>query len=122
MLVLPSNAKRHDTIPPRASALPDPRFIAVKAGTSPYEGLHTSPTTGSNVSGNMKVSVSATDNVRVARVELYVDGAFYSSSTSATAVFPWNTRKVGKGPHTLTARAVDDAGNIGTSSSVTVYK
>jgi hypothetical protein len=70
----------------------------------------------------VKVSVSATDNVRVARVELYVDDAFYSSSTSATAVFPWNTRKVGKGPHTLTARAVDDAGNVGTSSSVTVYK
>jgi hypothetical protein len=81
-----------------------------------------SPTTGSNVSGNVKVSVSATDNVRVARVELYIDGAFYSSSTSATAVFPWNTRKAGKGPHTLTARAVDDAGNLGSSSSVIVYK
>ena len=82
----------------------------------------TSPTTGSNVSGNVKVSVSATDNVRVARVELYIDDSFYSSSTSATAVFPWNTRKAAKGPHTLTARAVDDAGNVGISSSVTVYK
>jgi subtilisin family serine protease len=84
--------------------------------------LTTSPATGSNVSGNVKVSVSATDNVRVARVELYIDGSFYSSSTSATAVFPWNTRKAGKGPHTLTARAIDDAGNVGTSSSVTVYR
>jgi len=82
----------------------------------------TSPRTGSNVSGNVKVSVSATDNVRVARVELYIDDSFYSSSTSATAVFPWNTRRAAKGPHTLTARAVDDAGNAGISSSVTVYK
>ena len=82
----------------------------------------TSPATGSHVSGNVKVSVSATDNVGVARVDLYVDGKFYSSSTSANAVFSWSAGKARKGSHTLTARAVDAAGNVGPSNSVTVYK
>src|SRR5712692_5621587 len=48
MIVLPSNAMLHDTAPPRAAALPDPRARAVAAGTSPCEGLHTSPATGSH--------------------------------------------------------------------------
>jgi len=82
----------------------------------------TSPAMGSHVSGNVKVSVSASDDVGVARVELYVDGSFYSSGTSATPVFSWSSGRAGKGTHTLTARAVDAAGNVGTSSPVTVYK
>src|SRR6266567_6496533 len=44
MLVLPSNAKRHDTTPPRA---PGPTFHSCKGWHTPCEGLHTSPTTGS---------------------------------------------------------------------------
>ena len=77
---------------------------------------------GSNVAGNVKVSVSATDNTRVARVDLYVDGSPYASSTSATVVFTWSAGKASKGRHTLAARAVDTTGNVGAWSSVTVYK
>ncbi len=88
----------------------------------PPTAIITSPTTGSHVSGNLTVSISATDNVKVTRVDLYVDGSVYASSTSATPSFNWSAAKAGKGTHTLTARAVDAAGNVGTSSSVTVYK
>ena len=74
------------------------------------------------MSGNVTVSVSASDNVRVTRVDLYVDGSVYGSSSSATPVFDWSAAKAGKGTHTLRAYAFDAAGNVGTSSSVTVYK
>ena len=50
----------------------------------PPTAVITSPATGSSVTGSVNVSVKATDNVRVARVELYVDGSLYASSTSAT--------------------------------------
>jgi hypothetical protein len=82
----------------------------------------TSPATGSSVSGSVKVSVSASDNVGPARVELYIDGKFYASSTSATPVFTWSASKASKGGHTLRARAVDAAGNVGASNSVIVYR
>jgi len=88
----------------------------------PPTAVITSPAMGSNVAGNVKVSVSATDNTRVARVDLYVDGSPYASSTSATVVFTWSAGKAGKGRHTLAARAVDTTGNVGAWSSVTVYK
>ena len=88
----------------------------------PPTAIITSPATGSHVSGNVTVSVSASDNVRVTRVDLYVDGSVDGSSSSATPVFDWSAAKAGKGTHTLRAYAFDAAGNVGTSSSVTVYK
>ena len=82
----------------------------------------TSPADGSTVSGTVKIYVSATDNVGVTKVDLYLDGAFFNSSTSSTPVFSWNTRGAAKGSHKLQAYAYDAAGNIGPSSVVTVYK
>ncbi len=82
----------------------------------------TSPKDGSTVSGTVKINVSGDDNVGVTKVELYLDGAFLSSSTSSSPVFSWNTRRAAKGPHKLQAYAYDAAGNIGGSLGVTVYR
>ncbi len=82
----------------------------------------TSPANGSSVSKIVKVQVAAKDNVKVAKVELYVDGKFFGSSTSETTTFNWNASKSGAGPHTLQAVAFDAAGNRGQSSQVTVYR
>jgi hypothetical protein len=82
----------------------------------------TSPTDGSPVVRNTKVYVTATDNVGVTRVDLLVDGKVYSTSSSGTAVFSWNTSKVSRGSHSLQAIAYDAAGNSSSSAVVTVYK
>ncbi len=82
----------------------------------------TSPGEGAVVSKNTRISVSASDNVNVTRVELYIDGVLFGSGTSATTTFTWNTNRVARGNHTLQAYAFDAAGNIGTSSTVTVRK
>ncbi|MEI6560505.1 MAG: S8 family serine peptidase [Verrucomicrobiota bacterium] len=90
-----------DTIPPVATLL--------------------SPGNGSTISGTTNVSVKATDNVGVTRVELYVDAKLIAQSGSASAVFPLNTLSYANGTHTLQARAYDAKGNVGTASvSVTV--
>jgi len=81
----------------------------------------TSPT-GGNVSGAVYVLVGATDNVGVAKVNLYVDGALISTSTSSPFTNKWNTRKAASGAHTVQCKAYDAAGNIGSSNTVTVYK
>jgi hypothetical protein len=82
----------------------------------------TSPATGTRVSTNTSVYVEATDNVGVTRVELYVDGALTSTSTSAPFTTKWNSRKAAAGTHGLLCKAYDRAGNSSSSSLVTVYK
>jgi subtilisin family serine protease len=81
-----------------------------------------SPGQGNTVLSTVSVTESATDNVGVTKVQLYVDGALYASSTSAPFTIKWNTRKTARGPHYLRSRAYDAAGNIGTSDDVLVYK
>jgi len=83
----------------------------------------TSPSDGSTLVGRTtKVSVSSSDNVAVTKVELYIDGALFGTSTSSSPTFNWNTNKVAQGAHTLQAYAFDAAGNIGSSHLITVYK
>ena len=86
----------------------------------------TSPTSGSSVTGTLKITATATDNSGgsgVAQVSFYVDGQLIATATSATkGVYSvsWNTKKVTKGQHTLTAIARDVAGNAQTSTAVLV--
>ncbi len=82
----------------------------------------TSPTSGTTVLKTTKVYVTAGDNVGVTRVDLLVDGKLYSTSSSSTPVFSWNTMKVARGSHTLQAVVYDAAGNQSSSTVVTVYK
>jgi hypothetical protein len=82
----------------------------------------TSPSSGATVVRNTKVYVTASDNVRVTRVDLLVDGKPYGTSSSAMPVFSWNTLKISRGSHTLEAVAYDAAGNSSRSTVVTVNK
>jgi thermitase len=82
----------------------------------------TSPGQGNTVSGSVTVTESTADKVGVVKVEWYLDGVIYASSTTAPFSIKWSTRKTGKGAHELQSRAYDAAGNSGTSSVVTVYK
>ena len=65
-----------------------------------------------SVSSTVSVLVSATDNVGVVRVELYVDGVLYGSSGTAPFTIKWSTRKVATGAHALQSKAYDAAGNL----------
>ena len=80
----------------------------------------TAPASGSTVSDTTTVSASATDNVAVARVDFLVDGAVASSDTTSPHSFAWDTRTVSNGPHSLSAKAYDPAGNVGASAAIAV--
>jgi PKD repeat protein len=85
-------------------------------GTPPTINI-TSPVSGSSILGNISVRVSASDNVAVSKVELYVDGALKATSTVAPFTTKWNTKGVAIGQHTLQMKAYDAAGNKALSSS-----
>ena len=82
----------------------------------------TSPSDGNKVTSNVSVKVNASDNVAVMKVELYVDGMLQGVSTTAPFTTKWNTAKAAKGPHILSCKAYDSAGNVGLSQSVSVNK
>jgi thermitase len=78
------------------------------------------PLVSSTVSGLVPVSVNATDNVGVTKVELRVNGALLASDTSAPYSFSWDSKLAANGMSTLVATAYDAAGNAASSSSVSV--
>jgi thermitase len=82
----------------------------------------TSPAEGTVVGRTQKFYVVASDNVGVTRVELYLDGALATSSTSSAPMFNLNTKTWAKGAHTLQSLAFDAAGNAGASALLSVTK
>jgi regulation of enolase protein 1 (concanavalin A-like superfamily) len=80
----------------------------------------TAPADGADVSGTVSVAAGAADDVGVAKVGFYVDGALAATDFAAPFEFAWNTTTVADGVHTLVARAYDAAGNERTSSPVSV--
>ena len=87
--------------------------------TEPLASI-TSPEGGSEVSGSVTVSVSATDDVGVERVELYDNGTRFAVSTTEPYSFYWETTSVSDGYHEVSARAYDTSENVGYSNAITV--
>jgi|GEM_PF-1409400 len=79
-----------------------------------------SPASGATVSGTLSVTASAADNVGVSKVEFYVNGTLKTTATAGPYAFAWDTTSVGNGTYTLSAKAYDAAGNVGTSANVSV--
>ena len=87
--------------------------------TAPTTSI-TSPTAGSTVSGTVTITASASDNVGVSKVEIYVDGALRVTDTASPYTWSWNTTTFANSSHTIVSKAYDAAGNVGTSTSVSV--
>jgi hypothetical protein len=92
--------------------------------TTPPTVSITTPTNNATISGSsVTVSANASDNVGVAGVQFLLDGAnLGTEDTSSSYSITWNTLSpvIPNGPHTLTARARDAAGNQTTSAPVSV--
>ncbi|HYH98868.1 Ig-like domain-containing protein, partial [Hyalangium sp.] len=80
----------------------------------------TSPASGATISGTLSIQVSATDDRGVSRVSFLVDGFMWGTSYSAPYSYNLNSKTFSNGPHTLTVKAYDAAGNVGTSAPIAV--
>ena len=89
--------------------------------TTPPTVSVTSPANGASVLGTISVSATAGDNLGVTGVQFLLDGAnLGAEDTTSPYSVSWNTTSASNGTHTLSARALDAAGNTGTAASVTV--
>lgn len=81
----------------------------------------TSPAKGSKVGYWVPVSANANDNVKVTKMEVYIDGIKKAATTDSYISYTWVSYYEPSGNHTVTVKAYDAAGNVG-QSSVTVTK
>ncbi len=80
----------------------------------------TAPKKNATVRGTVRVTAKVRDaQSKVAKVLFYIDGRLVATDTTPAFSFVWNTRTASKRRHTVTARAVDKAGNRA-AQSITV--
>lgn len=91
------------------------------ADTTPPAVAITNPANGAIVSGKIKISVSASDNAGVVKVDFFIDNKLTVSDKTIPYEYYWNTRNVTSGAHTIKAAAYDAVGNS-SQSQITVYK
>ena len=94
--------------------------LSVTVDNNPPSVVLSAPSSGATVSGAVVVTATATDDVAVAQVAFFRDGIPIGTSTAAPFSVTWNTATLALGNHTLSARALDSAGNSADSASVSV--
>ena len=87
--------------------------------TAPTAGI-SAPGSGATLKGIANIDATARDNIGVTRVELYLNGAKIASDNTTPYGFSIDTVDFADGNAALEARAVDAAGNVGVSQSVSV--
>jgi thermitase len=87
--------------------------------TAPVAAI-AAPLANGSVSGLVGVTVNASDNVGVSRVDLVVNGTVVATDTGAPYTFSWNSAGAANGMANLVAVAYDAAGNAGKSAAVAV--
>jgi hypothetical protein len=106
------NPTTADTVISFAVASPDTVFPTVAM---------TAPAGGATVSGTVTVSANASDNIGVSGVQFLLDGApTGAEDTTPPYSIAWNSTGATNGAHQLSARARDAAGNLTTSTAVSV--
>lgn len=72
------------------------------------------------VSGIVTLSATATDNVGVVLVRFLLNGNLLGSDATAPYELGWNTTTTANGPASVSAEAVDAAGNVGATAAQAV--
>ncbi|HET7434425.1 MAG TPA: Ig-like domain-containing protein, partial [Thermoanaerobaculia bacterium] len=72
----------------------------------------TAPDANATVSGALQLAATANDNIGVSQVDFYVDGSLIGTDRTAPYEYRWNTTAVRDGAHAISARAVDNCGNV----------
>jgi hypothetical protein len=88
--------------------------------TTPPAVQISAPAAGAVLSGTVSVNYAASDEGGVARVDLLVDGNQVATSTTASGTMSFDSKVHADGPHSISVRATDRAGNVGTSMPLSV--
>jgi hypothetical protein len=90
--------------------------------TTPPTVNITSPAGGAHVSGDVTITATASDDSSgLKKVDFYRDAdILIGTATASPYAFTWDSGTAATGGHSLYAKATDNAGNIGTSPTVSI--
>jgi peptidoglycan/xylan/chitin deacetylase (PgdA/CDA1 family) len=95
--------------------------VTVRNDTTPPSAAVTAPAPGATVSGtSVPITATASDGTAVTQVQFLVGSMVVGTDTTAPYAITWNSTTVPDGNVSITARATDPNGNVGTSAPVTV--
>lgn len=77
-----------------------------------------SPGAGADLRGLVTVTISATDNIEVERVELWIGSLLIATDYEKPYAIVWNTSAFNPGTYLMEVRAYDSAGNAGEDQRV----
>ncbi|WP_375764763.1 Ig-like domain-containing protein [Archangium gephyra] len=80
----------------------------------------TAPSNGARVRGVVPMTATVSSSSAVTRVEFHADGTLLGTDTSAPYELSWDSTTVADGAHSLTAKAYDTEGRVGTAPAVLV--
>lgn len=89
--------------------------------TTPPTVKITSPSNGITVGHPTKITGTGSDNIKLKSLTLAIDGDVRASTSGSSISYNWNTKKIAKGPHTITLTGTDAADNT-SQVSIQVYK
>jgi hypothetical protein len=116
--VVTIQARAYDSAGNQATSAPIALTVANDA--EPPSVSITAPSNGAVVSSSTTISVTATDNQRVSKISLTIDGKELAIAYGSSLTYSWNpTPTKGKRKQqssSITAKAWDPAGNMGTTS------
>ncbi len=84
--------------------------------TTPPVVKITNPLPGTKVTGTVSIKVTATDDVALSGLKLYIDNKLVSATNTGAITYAWDTKKATAGAHSIRADAIDTSGNTGTLS------
>jgi hypothetical protein len=88
--------------------------------TTPPTTKITAPGVLATLTGTVTVSASATDDVAVTKVELYVGKTLAGTATKSPYSVMWDSKANPNNIYFVTSKAYDAAGNVGTSGGILV--
>ena len=91
------------------------------ADTTPPTITVISPLAGATVSSKVTIKATATDNVAVTKMNLYIDNVLKTTVSGGSLSWTWNTRYYARGSHVIQVTASDAANNLSTKS-ITIYR
>ena len=98
-----------------ADATPSTRMWTVD--TVPPSVSITSPTAGTRYTTAQNIQITATASTDTARVDYFDNGSLAGAEDALPFAFSWTVSSADNGAHSWTARATDEAGNVGTGSA-----
>jgi hypothetical protein len=95
--------------------------VTIKDTTAPTGTTITAPAASSTQTGAFTATATATDNVAVAKIEFYVDGALKATATTSPFSQSIPVTGLSTGTHALTAKAYDAANNASALSAAVSF-